>query len=271
MYSTMSSLIKDLKNCKNKSVYAVNLANSDKDSFSLCLPNEKNDVTNSIIRDILCGLEDYQDDDISKKNAVKIESNKKIEKICKIIKTTKNFKNCKSDLLKTNYIICKLTNNDKKYLLIKKIAKTKMLKHKYAFMQIEDKVTIKQIDNIYLFDTEIDLIFDFNEQYAYSLSGVKGLKTINYSEQQKELVMQKFNMVEKWSFLANPKFIDEEKRSYKYVYEKLYVALSNDVYLTQISNANPETVKSNIQNNYPKLKDEKNYDNNSKIKLSDEN
>ena len=93
MYSTMSALIKDLKNCKNKSVYAVNLANSEKDSFSLCLPNEKNDVTNSIIRDILCGLEDCQDDDISKKNAVKIEGNKKIEKICKIIKTTKNFKN----------------------------------------------------------------------------------------------------------------------------------------------------------------------------------
>ncbi len=278
MYKDMKSLISELQTKTQYSVYAVYSNQNKKKCYSLGFPTDKNKIPESIINEMITGLDIFSEDEISindsnaKVRAEKINNNKKYNQICSALKQKHNFKSCKKELLETNFLVGKvITNNQKTFLLIKPISKKRSLKPKYAFMQTQDDVEIKKLEKMYIFDTEIELIIDQNENYVYSLIGEKGFKTLNLSEQQKEFVSQNFNTIKSWPFLANPDFIDTTKRDYKYVYEKLYIALNNPTYLQQIQKAKPATVKANIQNNYPKLKDKKNFDSNSKLKLSDEN
>lgn len=280
MFASMDKLLEELKNCDNRTVYAVRLIKG-KENFSLCLPSDKNNASEIIINNILSELEKYKDETISltsQQNGIQADNlldNEIYKNICNSFQEpyAREFKTCKNELLDTNYLVERIKSDNKSFMLIKRHACYKKMNvtNNIAFMMSKSSLKIEEIEKIYIVDSDVDVIIDEAEKIVYSMKGLSGFKTINHSESIKNTVHKNISEIQNWPFLSNAEFIDEKKLSYKYVYEKLYVALSNPTYLKQINESDINKVKKNIQTNYPKLKDESNFDENGKIKLNDNN
>lgn len=279
MLTSMEDLLEELNNCDNRTVYAVKLIKG-KDNFSLCIPSDENNASEIIINNILSELQKYKDEIISstsQQNTIQADNlldNETYNNICNsITENSLEFKKCKNELLETNFLVERIKSEKKSFMLVKKHACYKKMNvtNNIAFMMSKSSVKIEEIEKIYIVDSDVDVIIDETERIVYSLKGLSGFKIINHSESIKKAVHNTISEIQKWPFLSNVAFIDEKKLSYKYVYEKLYVALNNPTYLKQINESDITKVKKNIQTNYPKLKDESNFDETGKIILNDNN
>lgn len=271
MFSNMSHLLESINSCTQINCYAIRKAQKKLDSYAVRFPDEGANSFKDIVID---SLKAYEDETISENSIIKglpLNNNKTYSFIISLISNAIPYYRNHEKFLKSDFMVIKLMNDDFSFLLVQKRVSTQLkTKQKRVFMAKEDQLELIMVDELKTINTEIDLIIDEKNNEIYSISGARGLESINYSDDQKVFVESKKEKIYSWSFISNVSYL-LEKLSNKYVYENLYNALADENYLKQIQNSDPKSLKKNIMNTYPKLQDKSNFDKDNKIIISQKN
>jgi len=160
-----------------------------------------------------------------------------------------------------NLTICELVYKGKTLWLGTQQRKTESLfKGKHPFFATEDKLELLSLDKLLALSFNVDFIVDFEDSaVVYIFNREKFVEIFNFYDLLKEYVQTKSDVIKKWAFLDNPKYIQNQVGT-GYVFKGLSRIIDDTEYLKIIETTSPSELKKRLIDKCPNLFSTKDFE-----------